>query len=161
MRFVQCVLGAVSVYAVRDAENLPRLIVSTWTPVPVPETAEDRAELAASADPRRFIPFENARRYVETGGKAWEWVVRDGEAPPKPRLSGPLPDGFPHAAELRAAGFGVLELVPKGEVELMRVPGLLPVNAETGKAPSAGAKRKAAHKILDAIDSIALNKKGA
>lgn len=126
-----------------------RLGVGTFSPVPVPETAEEQAACG-----KRFIPLVVARRLVERGAGSWEWV---GD-PPASMFAGPIPDGFPHKAALEAAGLASLAHVPMSERKLTHIPGLGAELGEPGvfrtQRVSLAARTRAARQILDALDAI-------
>jgi hypothetical protein len=134
-----------------ERPGMNRLAVDAFEPLPVFRTQAE-ASAAGLENPKRWVPLKTAQRLVEHGGGVWAWVDEPTDAP-APILSGPLPDGFPHADALRQAGFGALELVPRSRRTLaLLVPGL--IQKVAGNRPSRAELAKAADEVLDALDAL-------
>lgn len=147
MKHVQCESPTARAVIVHRP-GLKSLEVDVYTPVPVPETDEDARAYAGVA----FIPFRQAQVLVDTSKGTWAWVVPEGEIAPPSLFAAAIPDDFPHAVALKAAGFVTLADVPKETSGLTKIPWLgakEPLQRATKQERNSAAKQ-----ILDALDAL-------
>lgn len=147
MKLVQCEMSSLCSVMV-NRPGLPGLEVDVFTPVQVPETEEEQAQIPGG----RFIPLRVAQRLVDTGRGSWIWVTSDGRRWPgagPSLLAGMIPSDFPYAEELRRAGFHTLDAIPNTTSGIAAIPKLI-----AGKRPTKEQRSKAAKKILDALDAL-------
>lgn len=146
MKHIQCEMPSLRQVLVRRP-GMKSLAVDVFTPLPVPETQEEKATLGD-----RFVPFALAQTLVETGKGSWAWVLSEGETPPVPILARAIPDDFPHAAGLRAAGFETLDAIPTSSETLSKIPWL---GSKRGTERATKSERlAAAGQILNRIDAL-------